>query len=538
MAALLGMGLLAAGPAAAMAERHTVYLEFNGDPTFPEYGEDGVTITPLNAFDASLLNPGWGAAETAFLRNAIINGVRDDYREFDIRVTDVKPNSGFFQTLGIDSRSMGGLYGQANGVDSVANHFDHSRLFAGTYASQAEWQGANATLARFTKALVGTSSHEIGHNYGLSHNFSQPNSAELANGETTANHILSSKSPNPITREQRATIDRHFSDTSYGILGAVLGLKASTMASYGFINTNVLPANDFHIELLSKHSKLTIAWESDQDPFGTPVVTRKSIVPDTAYQGENYYRYDITWATPLFSPVFVQPGQAFKVGIGFNESNDFVVQDTFLTFFGSELPGKPRVVSPGKMKIINDKLAIPIHNGTDLPITIAGLRIKMAARMTDLELMDARNFDNPMSIDGLAVNTLGEMVIPVDFRLEPGQEQVFELGDLQEWIRIRKAWLAGDDTRDPRDAEEGGPDYDETLDFIKDLFPSAYLYGMADVILHDQMVFDPDTGGLVPGDIVSQVFFQNGGLAVTVPEPTSAMIGLLMMGALVRRRTR
>ncbi|MHC4181248.1 MAG: hypothetical protein ACYSWU_27440, partial [Planctomycetota bacterium] len=498
---LAAAGVFLAAAVAAQAASHTLFLDFGPDNSFPEFSFSTAeyTSSPLYQFDANQLGSGFGASETTQIDNNVLSIVRVDYDEFDLYVTKTAPASGTYQTLGIDhttaTYTFGGntsdLFGQADDVDNDAHDGDYARVWAGSFSAwSSAWQGTNSTVARWSRAIGETAAHEAGHNYGLGHADSALTFGETAAGDSRNNHVMATGSTG-LGAEERATINRHFSDTSYGILAANLGLKAATLSNWDSKNPNDVKAHDFHIKFYSKHSSLNVQWEYSGDPFGTPTVTGLGQKP---YKGEQWYQYEVVWSGGSGVPA----GNEFHTGITFQESNDFVITDTLLTdSVGGELPLKPRMISYGSGDTAaNGDYSIPLSNNMDLPLILRDVRFRLMPRMVDLETMTAEFRDNPMTRHQLPVYPLGEIRITQEIVLTPGEETRVVLGNLDEW-------LAEQPRRELAPGEDGSwlfPEYLLPLVY-RDMFPSTYIYGTASVVLPEQEIWDPELQRFVQGDL-------------------------------------
>jgi hypothetical protein len=86
---------------------------------------------------------------------------------------------------------------------------------------------------------------------------------------------------------------------------------------------------------------------------------------------------------------------------------------------------------------------------------------------------------------------------------------------------------------------DGDPlDLDEPARYEPGMFPSAYVYVTAKAVLPNQQVFDPQMGGFLMQDLISEVFVQIAGLSrVIVPEPSSiTLMALALFGVAPLRR--
>lgn len=539
----------------ARSAPHTLYLNFTGDANFPEFGSSNYNTSPLSAFDASQLDSNFGSAEANQIMTSVFNFVTADYYEFDLNVTMTKPSSGPYQTVGIDhtiatwgsGSNQRWNFGKANGIDNDPDDVDHGRVFGGSFGDwSSAWQGTNSTVDRWSYAIAETTAHEAGHNYGVKHPYSAPNSAESAAGDSQSDHLLATGSTG-LTPEER-TVDRHFSDTSYGVLAANLGLNSRTLTNWAFRNPNDVKAHDFHINFRSQHSSLTVTSELGRDPFGTYAVTNMG---QTTIDGKTWYEYEVEWAdgngveagalwysgiklsglsslSPIEAPYVIQPLQPV--------SDDLIITDTYLTDAnGDRMPLRPRTVSYGSGDLDSaGTLSVPISNDSDEPLVLRNMRFRLVPRMIDPDTMVAESTETPMSADGHTVSIFEDILFPGDITLLPGEETSFALADFNNWLAVKLAEAAGGGGG-ANDSDLIEVEYLEPSTW-RDMFPSAYIYGTGSVVMLNQQVWDPELEQFIFTDVETEVFFQLSGLPVTLPEPLSVTMFILGAVALLGRR--
>jgi len=185
----------------------------------------------------------WSGVNQETVEAFIESRVTDDYSPYGIGVSTTTGN----MVVSIGGTS-GTFLGQAQGIGVFVDATDVTANVYSTYFSTfQEWQGANATVVRIGEAIAGTVSHEIAHLLNCRHAFASdtfdpaisnhlyPNThlpkepADLVGttGDDYAykyTHLMASGAGGWITLEQRATINRTFSDHSdftidFGISG-------------------------------------------------------------------------------------------------------------------------------------------------------------------------------------------------------------------------------------------------------------------------------------------------------------------------------
>ena len=404
------------------SQRTKLYLYFASasDATFPEYDPD-VTTSPLEPFNVSDLDSGIGT--TAQLRNRIADIVKEDYCEFDVEVvsttTAPAPTETFWQVVGLgsDEEFFFGdeLFGVAQNVDlNNADHQDFARVYAKSFLNaygpgEAEpaLAGANSTLERWATAIGHTTSHEAGHNFGLSHN----NSTAKPGEDETNNHIMATGSTG-LTGEIRAGRNRHFSDTSYEILGHNIGLRFKTLDNWDFINPNAEDAHQLVLTLLSPASALTLDWDYCCSPWASPTLASAGT---QSFQGTTYNKYTLTFSSP--HPWSGGPNGVVPGGVGFHVGASFSEPDLVLVFEarlkdsgGANLGLHPRMIgfNAGTADLASGDFNITAFNAGEAMI-VEDIQVQFLPRMISLDrmitgapLQDVRGTAVPASRPGKA----------------------------------------------------------------------------------------------------------------------------------------
>jgi hypothetical protein len=520
--------------ACVQQKRNNLYLYFptSSDSTFPEYNDDYDT-SPLAEFDVADLDSGIGT--TAQLRDRIFEIVETDYYEFDVDVsmstTKPNPTGARWQIVGIGSDSVstvsGGityyLFGVAQAVDTGdSDAQDYARVYADSFGeayggSGGALNGTDSTLDRWATAIGHTTSHEAGHNYGLSHANSAPVSGSGEDKQT--NHILATGSSG-LTGEIRASVTRHFSDTSYEILGHNLGLSINTLYNWDFTNPNNKDAHSLEITILSEASTLTIDWfyTGNRSPWTNPTVA--STGSTQTFQGKSYKVYELTFSTGTGwccgSNGVVTPGQDFHIGVTFKESDPVVVYETTLKDnAGSDLPLHPRTVGfdNGSADMATGDFALAIFNPNpeqgdiiieELTFLYLPRLLYIDSMVADAKLQDYR---------GIQVLPYLPKEIEIDKQTRPieiSEQTTIVLGNLSFPRHVDITYDATGCKRGfipPADVDVGEIEYCPEGTALS-LFPATSVYVVAKIIDPDAEYFDPEVGEFVNGPLESWVYYQ------------------------------
>jgi hypothetical protein len=514
--------------------RNALYLYFptTADSTFPEYNDD-LDTSPLSDFDVADLDSGIGT--TAQLRDRLFEIVETDYYEFDVDVsmstTKPNPTEARWQILGIgtDSEtyvSAGNTYivfGVAQAVDTGdGDSQDYARIYAASfgdaYGDPGEaLNGADSTLERWATAIGHTTSHEAGHNYGLSHANSAPVPGSGEDQQT--NHILATGSSG-LTGEIRADVTRHFSDTSYEILGHNLGLSINTLYNWDFTNPNNTDAHSLVITILSEASSLTLDWfyTGNRSPWTSPTVA--STGSTQAFQGKTYNVFKLTFSTDTSwccgSNGVVPPGQDFHIGVTFKETDPVMVYETILkNNAGSDLPLHPRTIGfdngSADMATGDFELTIFNPNPEEGDLIIQELSFVFLPRLL---------YINSMVADAKLQDFRGIQVLPylpseIDHpnqirSIELSEPITITLGNLSDPRHVDITYDATGCKRGfipPTDVDVGEIEYCPEGTALS-LYPATAVYVIANIVVPDAEYFDPATGEIVTGPLESWVYYQ------------------------------
>ncbi|GGY07063.1 hypothetical protein GCM10007160_38200 [Litchfieldella qijiaojingensis] len=505
-----------------------LYYPTTSDSNFPDdVGGIGETTSPLAPFDVSDLDSGIGT--TAELRSAITERVKTDYCEFDVRIvqstndngtTNPTPTDPRWQVIGIGSDGNNGLFGIADDVDIGDNDLtDFARVWADSFGNQYGGSGqalggANSTFERWTNAIAGTVSHEAGHNYGVAHN----DSASQPTEDPQSNHLLATGSTG-LTGDDRVE-DRHFSDTSFEVLAANIGLFEQTVSNWDFINPNDGSADGFRITVLvlpsdGAPSKASM-YTGGLSPWSDVDISDDG---SETFKGTNYNRYTIDFISPKSwnngPDGQVPAGEEFHVGVGL--TTDYLVRDTSLSSGGSTLELNPRVVgytTGGSFDPGSGDFHVTFTNPQpeEGPLVLSDFRIRYIPRTIDINEMVPGG--KLQGIDGLPVE-------PWDVR--ETEQETFQVVDTTD---VTVGNLAEDRAvnyiheLDPQ-CERGitGPPPIGDIDapfaieycpegHVLGLFPATRVYFEATLTDPEARYFDKDLQRFVEGPLKSRIFVQ------------------------------
>lgn len=515
--------------ALSLPKGNTLYLYFpaTSDSSFPDYSAYGAKTSPAQPFDVSDLDSGIGTTEQ--LRQRIFEMVTDDYCEFNVKVirttTTPSPTETRWQivAIGSDADTTSGytLFGEAQNVDMGDNDpQDYARVWGGSFYNEygstgGALAGTDSTLERWATALAGTTTHEAAHNYGAGHADAYPRAGSAEDGVN--NHILATGSSG-LTGEQRASLDRHFSDTSYELLGYNLGLTTATLYNWDFVNPNDKDAHALRMKILSKASSLTIVWfyNGGLSPWTSPTVTATGTTE--TFQGSTYNVFQLEFSTGKSwsggANGVAPPAVRFHVGASFSEPEAAIVRATkLLDSAGTELPLSPRLFGydAGTTDTATGDFDLTFFNPTpdDAPLIIRDLVIRLVPRMVDINSM----VENAASVgmDGLPINEISICSIKKEMKI---------IGQLSIHVASLTDKRNVDIVYDPkgcvRTVAGAGDVARGELIYCPDgtalsLFPSTYVYVTATVVDPNAVYWDPGQGNFVNGTLESKIFYQFAG---------------------------
>lgn len=212
--ALTVVGLLWVAPVQA---HHVIFLDFSG--------------FSLSAYPTVNGHTPPTAGDVTAVQELVIANMIKDYAPFDVHFVTAQPVNGRFTRVALFDDTAGGLFGCAGpgccqfgnctGIGTFTQNQSGCEVYAGSFASDTNFSGANATTARIANAISGTASHELGHVLGLFHCHAADDF--VASGATCTDgfqnttdqnvnfHIMASGASSGLTMSQRATRDRFFS---------------------------------------------------------------------------------------------------------------------------------------------------------------------------------------------------------------------------------------------------------------------------------------------------------------------------------------
>jgi hypothetical protein len=511
-----------------------LYFPTIADNTFGdvEFGAgSGVQTRPLNPFNVADLNASIGT--TAQLRNRIFQKVSEDYCEFNVEVrsTTTKPNpvGTDWNIIGISSDfdiHANDLFGLAQAADiGNIDREDFARVWSGVYKEQYGnagnvLHGTNATLERWANAIGHTTSHEAGHNYGLTHSDSHSKVGE----DDTNHHVMASGVTN-LTGEERCQ-NRHFSDRSYEILGHNVGLNTKILYNWDFTNPNRVEARSFVLILLSTASTLTLNWsyEGEKSPWKRPTLVKTGATK--VFLGTTYNVFTLTFSKPKSwtggAEGRVPAGMGFHVGATFSEREPILVYETTLRNSAeNNLPLHPRVISfdAGAADLRNGAFNVSIFNPSGTPnVIVRNVQVGFLPRMASIESMVADREKTLTDWQGFRVDYRNPSKSFTGVEKQAIEKQfTFKLAQFTD---PRFVDITYDSTNCKKGFKKGAGNKDAVsgeVEYCPDgtalsLFPSTYIYLTATVVVQNTEFYDPKLQKMVRGDLENQVFYQFSGI--------------------------
>lgn len=536
--------------ALATPKRQAMYLFF---PTASSNVTVAGTTYTVGRFDVADLDATIGT--TAQLRDRIFQIVRDSYCELSVEVKQTTavpaPAEARFEIVGVGSDVGGGEFGNAYEVDIGDAHAQNfARVFAQQFHSSyggtgGALDGANSTLERWATCIGGTSAHEPGHNYGLMHENAQPRAGTTE--DAVLNHVMATSNDFGSTTfergDNRARRIRHFSDTSFEILGHNIGLTSATLSNWDFVNPNNTNATTLRMRLLSSASSLTLGWVYSSSPWTNPTLAKQ---PGTQnFQNVSYSIYDLTFSTPQAwsggAAGTVPPGVKFHVGA--SVSSSVIVYEVTLGDGSGDLPLKPRMFGYDAGTATTDgdfSVAFFNPNPRDGDLILRDVRILFLPRGIDINNMVQGG--ELISREGLRVTPFPRQPASVEGTTRPTrvagpqavaiQSQIRELTVGGKPVSVPIARLSDrrhvDRSYDRRGCEPGVrtpaglKPYSRDIDVGEvvycpegaalSLFPATYTYVMATVVDPKAKYWDPAQGRFVTGPLESHLYYQLAGI--------------------------
>ncbi|MEQ9498306.1 MAG: hypothetical protein RIT81_15645 [Deltaproteobacteria bacterium] len=517
------------GGALATAKSTSLYLYYptSSDSSFPSWTALGIDTSPAEDFDAADLDSGIGTSNQ--VRNRITELVRNDYCEFSVDVsattTAPSPTESQWQVIAVGSDSNGiGLFGVAEAVDTDnADPQDYARVWAGEFGSacSGSLSGTNSTRERWSRGIASTVAHEAGHNFGLAHGNSAPVAGSGEDGQD--NHLLATGSTG-LTCNERVSLDRHFSDTSFGILAHNLGLNLKTLHNWDFVNPNDTDAHSMKIIVLSKEASLSVGWwyNGSLSPWRDPTIA--STGASRTFHGEVYNEFELTFSTPKSwsgGANGVAPGGVeFHTGASFPEDGAVIVYETRLfDSSGTQLPLAPRIFgydSGVPADTTDGTFELTFFNAANIDLELRDVRIVGLARQLSLEAMVPNA--EMTSRRGARVATV--RLPRVERRKEPrgiraGESMTFGLARLTDPRPIDIRYSANDCPQGSvgasGDLNSGEVEYCKKGNALS-LFPATYVYVVATVVERNAKVWSPERREFVTRDLESRIYYQRAGI--------------------------
>jgi hypothetical protein len=339
------------------------------------------------------------------------------------------------------------------------------------------------------------------------------------------------------TDEQRAGFRRHFSDATFSILAANVGLSVETIHNWDFTNPNSASAVQLRFDLLSTAATLTLSWSygGNLSPWTAPAVTGP--IGTTNFRGTVYNRFQVTWSTGQAwanGPSGIVPGGAeFHVGAAFS-GVDFTQPDpvivakvALLDGSGQPLTLQPRMAGfdTGAFDATTGDFRLSLFN-LDAPERLLQIKNLVVFQLPRVASIDAMVRGGKLtSWQGIPISPWS--VSRTNLCREQEKECTTTLMDVPLSLPISSLGLGrhiaqqfdgkcpeqAPPPKPPRDSS-GFPDVNScpTAGFALDLFPSTTVYVTATVVDPAAKHWDPATKTFVVGPVESHLFYQFGGL--------------------------
>jgi hypothetical protein len=525
-------------------KKSTLYVYFPTavDNSFPEYGINGQSTSPVSPFDMSQHDAN---ITTTAIRSQTLQKMRTGYCEFDVKVklaaAPPAPAEDRWQVVAIGSDLSGqvGLSGKAQNVDTgdaVAQDF--CRVWVSSLQDwvDAELTGANSTAERWATAIANLALHETSHNYGASHGDAIPVSGE----DAAPNHFIADPSfgATPDTIVDRLN---HHSDTAYEKFGHDLGLAIQTLHNWDFVNPNAQDADAMTIRVLSKAAALNIGWfyGGSLSPWTDPTVTKQNF--QLTFQSSAYNVFDVKFETAKSwsggANGVVPGGEMFHLGATFLEDAGVIVFETTLHSGSANLPLRPRLFGYDTGTASDGNFNASFFNTGAAELLLSDVQVLYLPRMVSIEEM----------VVGGALRGIGGMDV-APFARQPRDPRDLLPSRLAGPVRVTRepftmtlARLTDrrhlDRTIGPGECKDrgfgGNPEVNECPNegTALSLFPATYTYVMATVTDPNAHYWDKRLRRYVDGPLSTRFFFQ---VAGEVPDANGNGVDDLLD---IRRRT-
>lgn len=348
------------------------------------------------------------------------------------------------------------------------------------------------------------------------------------------NHIMATASTG-LNGEMRAGRNRHFSDTSYEILGHNIGLRFKTLDNWDFTNPNAEDAHQLVLTVLSPAATLTRGWEYCCSPWINSTVASAGT---QSLQGTTYNKFTLTFSSPHAwsgGPNGVVPGGVgFHVGAAFNETDLVIVYEARLKDSGgANLNLHPRMIgfNAGAADLASGDFNVGAFNAGDA-MFIEDLQVQLLPRMLSLDSMingapmrDARGVALSGGRPSEAFRPVKSLEVKehADIRLATFRD-ARTVDIFYDKTKCKPRGQGGTPGNSPRATPTGtqGPGDTKTgeIEYCPDgwalsLFPSTYVYLVATVVDPNTKYWDKAQAKYVTGPLRSKVFHQFAG---TLPD--------------------